>query len=327
MAKISGVGAYVPPKIITNFDLEKMVDTSDEWIRTRTGIAQRHVVDEKTTTSDLALEASTMALEDGGLEAKDLDCIICATITPDYPFPATACVIQSKLGITGCCAFDISAGCSGFVYALSMAEKFVLAGTYKNILVVGAETLSKVTDWKDRGTCVLFGDGAGAVIVTKGDGPNGILSTYLGADGRGAETLMIPAGGGKTPITHQLLDDRLNYIKMSGNEVFKFAVNIMAEASLKTLKQCNIDPADVDWFIPHQANIRIINAAGRKLGIDESRVVVNVDRYGNTSAASIPIALHEKLENNEIKDGDVLVLVGFGAGLTWASSVIRWGDR
>lgn len=323
-AGILGIGSYVPPRILTNNDLEQMVDTSDEWIRTRTGISERRIADEVTVTSDLATYAAKNAMESAGITESEIDAIIVATITPDMPFPSTACVVQAKLGIPGCSAFDISAGCSGFIYALTVANQFIVSGTYGKILVIGAETLSKITDWQDRSTCVLFGDGAGAVVLGGVKDECGILSTYLGADGRGAEFLMLPAGGSLRPTTYDTVDKRLHYVHMSGNEVFKFAVKIQADAAEESLKLCGLSKDDIDWFIPHQANVRIIDAAARRLELPLSKVVCNVDRYGNTSAASIPIALDEVVRNGKIKSGDVLVMVGFGAGLTWASSVVRW---
>lgn len=323
-AGILGIGSYVPPKVLTNFDLEKMVDTSDEWIRTRTGISERRIVDEDTVTSDLAVHAARRAMENAGVTESEIDAIILATITPDMIFPSTACIVQAKLGISGCGAFDISAGCTGFVYALAVANQFIVSGTYDKVLVIGAETLSRIVDWQDRSTCVLFGDGAGAVVLGRVDDDSGILSTYLGADGTSAEVLMLPAGGALRPASYETIDQRLHYIHMSGNEVFKFAVKIQADAAEEGLKLCGLTKDDIDWFIPHQANIRIIDAAARRLELPLSKVVHNVNKYGNTSAASIPLALDELVQDGKVKSGDVLVMVGFGAGLTWGSTVVRW---
>jgi 3-oxoacyl-[acyl-carrier-protein] synthase-3 len=324
-AGILGIGSYVPPRVLTNFDLEKMVDTSDEWIRTRTGISERHIADEASATSDLAVHAARSAMENAGVTESEIDAVIVATITPDMLFPSTACIVQSKLGLARCVAFDISAGCSGFIYALAVGNQFIASGLYEKILVIGADTLSKVINWQDRSTCVLFGDGAGAVVLGPAeDDDSGILSIYLGADGTGAEVLMVPAGGSLRPTTYDTIDNKLHYIHMNGNEVFKFAVKIQADAAMESLRGCGLDKKDIDWFIPHQANIRIIDAAARRLDIPSSKVVCNVDKYGNTSAASIPLALDEIVRNGKVKTGDILMMVGFGAGLTWGSSVVRW---
>ncbi|KXS44701.1 MAG: 3-oxoacyl-[acyl-carrier-protein] synthase III [Candidatus Frackibacter sp. T328-2] len=322
-AGITGVGSYVPEKVLTNHDLEKIVDTSDEWIRSRTGIEERRVADDDTATSDLAYEAAKVALDDAGLDAEDLDLIIVATITPDMQFPATACLLQDKLNAEGAAAFDLGAGCSGFVYALSAATQFVETGAYDNVLIVGAETLSKIVNWEDRNTCVLFGDGAGAAVVQPVES-GGVLSNVLGADGSGGELLQLPAGGSRQPTCLDTVENNLHYIEMEGNSVFKFAVRIMGKAALRALKEADLDREDVDFFIPHQANTRIIDAAAKRLKLDSDDVFVNLNKYGNTSAASIPIALAEAIEAGEINKGDNIVLVGFGAGLTWAASVIKW---
>jgi 3-oxoacyl-[acyl-carrier-protein] synthase-3 len=322
-AGITGIGSYVPEKVLTNKDLEEMVDTNDEWIRSRTGIEERRIAADSTTTSDLAYEASLAALEDAGLEAEELDMILVATITPDMPFPATACLLQDRLDAGEVAAFDLEAGCSGFVYALSTATQFVQTGAYDNILVVGAETLSKILNWEDRNTCVLFGDGAGAAVVQPVE-TGGILSNVLGADGSGGELLKIPAGGSRQPACLETAENNLHYIEMEGNAVFKFAVRIMSKAALQALKEAGLDREDVDFFVPHQANTRIIDAATKRLKVDDDDVFVNLNKYGNTSAASIPLALDEAKEAGKIKKGDNIVLVGFGAGLTWAASVIEW---
>lgn len=321
---IIGVDCYVPSKIITNADLEKMVDTSDEWIKTRTGISERHIADPETATSDLATLAALKAIEDAGIEAGDIDLIIVATITPDMPFPSTACLVQERIGAKNAACFDLAAGCSGFVYALSVASQFISNGTYRYALVIGAEILSRIVDWSDRSTCVLFGDGAGAAVVGRVPEGKGFLSFELGADGGGADLLKIEAGGSRHPATDESLAKGLHFIRMNGNQVFKFAMNIMGEAAIRALERCGLTAGDIDFFIPHQANSRIIDAAARKLNLDSAKVFKNVDRYGNTSAASIPIAFREALDLKKINEGDIVILVGFGAGLTWAASVIRW---
>lgn len=325
-AGILGVGSCVPERVLTNFDLEKMVDTSDEWISTRTGIKERRIADESKATSDYAAGAARRALERAGVDALELDLVIVATVTPDMFFPSTACLVQEMIGATRAAAFDLSAGCSGFVYALDVAARGIEAGAYRNVLVVGADLLSRVTDYTDRSTCVLFGDGAGAVVLGAVD-EGGILSTYLGADGSGGEKLCIPAGGSRLPAA-KATDRGQHFIHMEGNEVFKFAVRIMPEAAQEAMRRAGVAPADVDLFIPHQANVRIIDAAAKRLGIESERVFVNVDRYGNTSAASIPIALDEAVGSGRVKAGDILVLVGFGAGLTWGAAALQWnGER
>lgn len=323
-AGITGTGRAIPEKILTNADLEKMVDTSDEWIRTRTGIRERRIAEGNIASSDLGLEAARKAIEDAGISPSEIDLIIVATITPDMAFPATACIIQDKLGAVNAAAFDLSAGCSGFVYALDMAASRVMAGLDNTVLVVGTDTLSKITDFTDRSTCVLFGDGAGAAVVQPVEDGYGILASYLGADGSMGHTLSLPAGGSRKPATEDTVRMREHFICMSGNEVFKFAVRIMAEASLEVLRRANLEPDDIDLFIPHQANIRIIDAAAKRLDLPKEKIFVNVDRYGNTSAASVPIALDEAVEEGLVKRGDNLVLVGFGAGLTWASVALKW---
>jgi len=322
-AVITGIDKYLPDKVLTNEDLEEMVDTSDEWIRQRTGIRERRIADEDTATSDLGLEAARKALKDAALSPADLDLILVATASPDMFFPATACLLQEKLGADSAGAFDLEAGCSGFVYGLSVADQFIRSGTYDNILVVGAETLSKFVDWEDRSTCVLFGDGAGAAVLQPADN-GGILSTILGSDGSGAGSLNMPGGGSLNPATHETVDNRLHHIKMEGNQVFKFAVKKMGAASIEVLDEAGYRPDDVDLFIPHQANTRIISAAAKRLDLDEDEVMVNLPYYGNTSSASVPLALTEAVENKRISPGDLLVLVAFGAGLTWAAAALEW---
>lgn len=319
---IRGIGSYTPPKVLTNTDLEKIVDTSDDWIVTRTGIRERHIAEPDVATSDLSFEAAKMALDSANLTSEDIDLIIVATVTPDMLFPATACVLQDKLGAK-CPGFDLSAGCSGLIYALSVGAQFVANGTYDNVLVVGAEVLSKITDWQDRSTCVLFGDGASAIVL----GPverGGFKSFILGADGSGGNLLEIPAGGSRLPASYETVSQRLHYIKMNGREVFKFAVKIMGEAALEAIEKAGLRPSDIDLFIPHQANIRIIESAAERLSLSMDKVFINLDRYGNTSSASVGIALHEALLLGKIKEGSKIVMVGFGAGLTWGACVLEW---
>lgn len=318
-----GTGSCLPEKELTNFDLEKLVDTNDEWIKTRTGISSRRIADDQTATSDLAYGASIKAMEAAGLTAEDLDMIIVATITPDMNFPSTACILQEKLGASKASAFDVSAACSGFVYASTVAKQFVESGAVKNVLVVGAETLSKITDFTDRNTCVLFGDGAGAAII----GPvekGGIMAMELGADGSGGKFLTLPAGGSRMPATNETIDNRLHYIHMGGNEVFKFAVRIMASASLEVIEKAGWTKDELDYLVPHQANIRIINSAGKKLKLPPEQVHVNLDKFGNTSAGSVPIALDEAVRTGKIKSGDKVVLVAFGGGLTWGALAVEF---
>ncbi|MEO0185002.1 MAG: beta-ketoacyl-ACP synthase III [candidate division WOR-3 bacterium] len=322
-AYIAGIGIYYPEKILTNFDFEKMVETSDEWIRTRSGIRERHIVDEKTATSDLATVAAKRAIENAGIRPEDIDAIILGTATPDMLFPSTACIVQSNIGAREIMAFDISAGCSGFLYGLGIADSMIRNG-YDNILVIGAETLSKITDYKDRSTCVLFGDGAGAVILKKANDENrGIISSYFASEGADWKLLHQPAGGSRIPASEKSVKERLHYIKMEGNEVFKLAVRAMIEAATKTLEKVNLSSKDVALLIPHQANIRIIEATAKRLDIPADKVYVNLDKYGNTSAASIPIALAEALHNGKVKPGDYVLLVAFGAGFTWAGVLLR----
>jgi len=323
-AGIIGIGSFAPQKVLTNFDLERIVDTTDEWIVTRSGIRERHVVEEGTAASDLALEASRRALESASIAPEEIDLVICATITGDMPFPATSCLIQDGIGATNAAAFDLQAGCSGWVYALATASQFVRLGTYNHALIVGVDILTSVTDWTDRSTCVLFGDAAGATVIGPTAPGTGVLSTCLGADGSGGELLKIDAGGSRLPASEETVRNRQHYIKMEGREVFKFAVRIMDEASIKALDMCGLKPADVDLFVPHQANIRIIEAAAKRLNFPPEKVFVNVQNYGNTSAASIPLALDEAYRMGRIKQGDIVAVVGFGAGLTWAASVLKW---
>ncbi|MDR4504659.1 MAG: ketoacyl-ACP synthase III [Candidatus Scalindua sp.] len=323
-AAITGIGSFLPEKVLSNDDLLKMVDTSDEWITKRTGIKERRIVENGIATSDLAVEASLRALEDAKVLPSELDLIVTSTITPDCLFPSTSCFVQEKLGATRAGAFDILAACAGFIYALSIAKNFVLSGTRQTVLVVGAECLSKVTDYTDRTTCVLFGDGAGAAVVQKSKGRREIVKTLLGADGSQADLLMLPAGGSRMPASHETVDSRSHYIKLKGKLLFKLAVTNMVEVILKSVKDHNITINDIDLIIPHQSNIRIIEAAMERLNMPKDKAYVNIDRYGNTSSASIPIAIDEIDKNNILKPGSTVLLVAFGGGLTWSSSIIKW---
>lgn len=321
---IIGIGSYVPEQILTNKDLEKMVDTTDEWISDRTGIKERHIVGEGECTSDMATKAAQRALEDAGLTADEIDLIVVATASPDMFFPSTACLVQNNLGANKAAAYDLSAGCSGFMYSLATASQFIKTGLYKHILVIGAESLSRFMDFTDRNTCVLFGDGAGAVVLGEVPAGYGVLGVNMGSDGAGGMLLCLPGGGARLPANEETLKQRQHYIKMEGNEVFKFAIRVMGEAAISALNQAGLQSSDVDWLIPHQANIRIIQSAAKRLKMSMDKVVVNVDRYGNTSSASIPIALEEAIHDGRIKPGQIVAMVGFGAGLTWASTVMRW---
>jgi len=320
---IIGVGEYLPKKILTNADLEKMVDTSDEWITTRTGIKQRRLVASNEAASDLATNAAREALKNARLKAQDLDLIIVATISPDMQFPSTACFVQVALGAKNAACFDISAACSGFVYAIVIAQQFIARGTYKNILVIGTEVLSSITDWQDRNTCVLFGDGAGAAVLSEVKS-GGILSSYLGTDGSMTGLLMLPAGGSRNPATHKTIDKRLHYLKMEGNEVFKLAVTIMTDAAQAALKKAGLECKDINLVIPHQANIRIILAMAKRLGLTKERVYLNIEKYGNMSSASTATALCEAVREGRIKKGDIVLLDAFGAGLVWGACLIKW---
>ena len=316
-SRITGTGSYLPEKILTNLDLERMVDTSDEWIRTRTGITQRHIAGENQVASDLALYACQNAMQAAGVTSQDIDLIIVATTTPDMIFPSTACILQNKLGIENCPAFDVQAVCSGFVYALATADMFVSSGKCRNALVVGSEIYSKIMDWNDRSTCVLFGDGAGAVVLSQSDRP-GILSTHLHASGSHSHILSAPGSisGGKVQGTP--------YINMEGNAVFKFAVKVLEEVVQEAVTKNNLQSADIDWLIPHQANIRIIQSTAKKLGLPMDKVVVAVDKHGNTSAASIPLALDMAVRDGRIQPDQLVLLEGVGGGFTWGAVLLRW---
>ena len=323
-AKIIGTGSAVPEKVVSNSDLAQTVDTSDEWIVTRTGIKERHIATEGEYTSTFATKAARRALEMAGVEPRELDLIIVGTVTPDFPFPATACLVQNELQALNAAAFDISAACSGFLYGLSIVDKFMRCGTARKALVIGVEVLSRIVDWGDRNTCCLFGDGAGAAVLEASDGERGILSTHIHSDGSYWELLNQPGGGSRNPVNQKTLDERLPFIHMQGNEVFKLAVRAMEDAANEALAANGLTTADVDLFIPHQANRRIIDAIGKRLGIDGEKVFVNLERFGNTSAASIPLALDEANRASAISEGDILLFDAFGGGLTWASALVRW---
>lgn len=324
-SRIAGTGASVPDRILTNAELERMVNTSDEWIVTRTGISERRIASDDQATSDLAEGAARCALEAAAVDPHDLDLILVNTVTPDMFFPSTACVLQERLGASRAAAFDLLAACAGFVYGLSVADAYLRAGLMRNILVIGADTLSKVVDWSDRGTCVLFGDGAGAVLVQRTTADPCILSTHLYSDGSKGKQLIIPGGGSRQPACQQVIDEKLVTIRMpNGNEVFKTAVRSMEEAAMAALKANGVEVSDIDLFISHQANARIIYAVAERMGLPRERIFMNIDRYGNTSAASIPIAMDEAVRVGRLKRGDLLLLTAFGGGITWGSALIRW---
>jgi 3-oxoacyl-[acyl-carrier-protein] synthase III len=326
-AGIAGLGMYVPERVLTNADLEKMVDTSDEWIVERTGIRERRIAAPEQAASDLAEPAAREALAVAGVAPADLDLVIVATCTGDNgTLPATASLLQDRLGAKAAAAFDVAAVCSGFVYALDVAAMYVQTGRYENVLVVGAEVMTRVLDWSDRTVCILFGDGAGAAVVRPTEYGTGILGSVLGSDGSGACLLNIPAGGTRLPLTPELIASRQDKLLMRGKEVYRFAVEIMGEAAVQALDSVGLAPSDVDLFIPHQANIRIIHSAAKRLNLPMEKVYVNVDRYGNTSAASVPLAMYEAWKAGKIRPGSIVVTVGFGAGLTWGANVIKWGE-
>lgn len=323
-SRIVGSGSYVPKMVLTNFDLESMVNTSDEWIIERTGIRERRIAGKDEAASDLAYEASQRALKSSGIKAKDIDLIILATTTPDMVFPSTACLLQDRLNAKKAVAFDVSAACSGFIYSLSVADQFIKEGIYKTALVVGSEVLSRITDWNDRATCILFGDGAGAVVLQASPDRRGIISVHLHSDGALKDLLYIPGGGSRNPASKKTIEKGLHYIKMRGNETFKVAVRKLEEVALEAINSNNLKPSDIDLFIPHQANLRIIQAIAKRLNLSMDKVLVNIDRYGNTSAASIPIALDEAVSEGRLKEGDLILMEAFGGGLTWASALLRW---
>jgi len=319
-SRIKGTGSYLPEKVLTNKDLEKIVDTTDEWIFDRTGIKERHIAADDQTTCDLAEHAARAAIEHAGITTDDIDLIIVATTTPDRVFPSTACLLQQRLGIAGCAAFDVQAVCTGFVYALGIADKFIKSGSHKCALVIGAETMSRIIDWTDRGTCILFGDGAGAVVLEASDEP-GILSTHLHADGKYEDLLTVDAG---VSSDYSKVKEGTAFVRMKGNEVFKMAVNTLGRIVDETLAANNMKKSDVDWLVPHQANIRIINATAKKLSMNTDHVVVTVDKHGNTSAASVPMALDTAVRDGRIKRGDTILLEAFGGGFTWGSALIKY---
>lgn len=323
-AHVTGWGMAAPDRVLTNDDLAKMVDTSDEWILSRTGISERRIAEPGESTATLAVDAALRALELTDINAKDIDLIIVATSTPEYLFPSTACIVQDQIGATHAGAFDLSAACTGFIYGVNMAAQAIRTGSIENALVIGAETLSRFTNWEDRDTCVLFGDGAGAFVLQASDRPGGVLTCVMRSDGSGESLLSLPAGGSKLPASHETVDKKQHTIQMKGREVFRFATRVMASATREAVSLAGWELDDVTWVIPHQANMRIIKAAARGLRMPIEKFVVNLSRYGNTSTASIPIATCEALQSGRIQDGDHLVLVGFGGGLTWGALTLDW---
>ena len=322
-SKIIATGSYTPDKIYTNEYFEKIVDTSDEWIRTRTGMQERHIIEEGQNTSDLCAKAARNALKEANLSPEDVDMILVATVSGDVGFPATACFVQEKLGAFNAIAFDISAACSGFVYGLDLADAYISSGRVKHVLVIGAEALSRITDYSDRNTCVLFGDGAGAAVLAPADDDHGLVATLLQTDGRLNHLLHVPGLGTKNPPSHESVDQGLHTIRMEGREVFKHAVKAMGDAAVQVIKKAEWTGKDVDWLIPHQANLRIIDATAKRANVPQERVFINIHKYGNTSAASIPIALDEARKQGKIQDGHKVVFVAFGAGFTWAAAAIK----
>jgi 3-oxoacyl-[acyl-carrier-protein] synthase-3 len=321
---ITGVGAYVPARILTNADLERMVETSDEWITTRTGVRERRLAADDEFTSDLAAKAALVAMQRAGVTGEQVDLIITATITPDMPFPSTSCLVQKKIGARRAAAFDLEAACSGFIYGLEVAQQFIMSRTYDTVLVIGAEKLSSIVDWKDRNTCVLFGDGAGAAVLQNRPNAHGLLTAVMGADGEKSDLLFMPGGGSRCPATNQSVDARMHYLRMEGKETFKNAVQAMQTAAEEALRRCEIDITRVKCIIPHQANRRIIEAVGERLGARPDQLFINVHKYGNTSAASVAIALDEAVTSGVVQPGDLILMVVFGAGLTWGAAVIEW---
>lgn len=324
--RIAGTGRYVPEKVLTNTDLEKIVETSDEWIIKRTGIRERRIAAEDQSTSDLALEAARVALDRAGLAAEDLDAIILATLTPDTYCPAGACYVQNLLGATNACAFDLSAACTGFVYGITVGSSLVRTGVHKNVLVLGAETLSRFIDYTDRNTCILFGDGAGAAVLSRAEegGDSRLLDHYLRSDGGGTDLIIMPGGGARRPSSHDTVDGKLHFLSMQGNDVFKFATKSMQTLIETAIERNGLSVDDLDLVVPHQVNSRIIDTVLRKVDIPEEKIYLNLQRYGNTSAASVPMALHEAVEEGRIQAGSLVLLVAFGAGLTWGYNLVRW---
>jgi 3-oxoacyl-[acyl-carrier-protein] synthase III len=326
-AAITGWGSAVPEKVLTNVDLEKFVDTTDEWITTRTGIKQRHVVSEGETTATLSVTASRKALDRANVAPEQVDLIICCTATPDFLFPATACLVQYELGAQNAGAFDLEAACSGFIYGISVGSQFIRSGAYKTVLVVAAESLSRFMDWSDRSTCVLFGDGAGAILLQASDAETGLLSFVLGSHGAGSNLIKLPAGGAALPASHETVDNHDHFLKMQGKEVYRFAVRIMGDSAVAALEKSGLAYEDISICIPHQANTRIIASIADRLKLPPEKVFLNIDQYGNTSAASIPIALCEAVDAGLVKPGDNILFVAFGSGLTSGAAVVRWGGQ
>jgi 3-oxoacyl-[acyl-carrier-protein] synthase-3 len=320
---ITGLGCYVPEKVVTNDDIATLVDTSDEWIQERTGIRERRIARDDEALSDLCVPAAEQALAAAGVTALEIDLIIVATVTPDMIFPSTAAIVADRIGATNAAAYDLSAGCTGFMYALAQAAGMIAGGLGERILVIGADTLSKIVDWTDRSTCILFGDGAGAVVLERVES-GGFLGFELGADGSGGDELYVPAGGSRAPASLETVQGSQHYVKMNGREVFKFATRVLVSSAEALLERCNLAVGDVDVYVPHQANVRIIDHAARKLGVPEEKVVVNVDRFGNTSSASIPLALADAAADGRLRQGELVLMTGMGAGLTWGSGLIEW---
>jgi 3-oxoacyl-[acyl-carrier-protein] synthase III len=323
-SRIIATGSYLPEARLTNFDIEKRVDTSAEWIIERTGIHERRIARQDEAASDLAYEASMTALKRAGLKAKDLDMIICSTVTGDMPFPSTACVLQRRLEASNAAAFDVAAACSGFIYGLYIADSFIRSGARKKILLVGVDMLSRITNWEDRSTCIIFGDGAGAVIIEQSKDDSGIISVDIASDGNLWDLLYVPGGGSRTPVSQECLDKKLHYVRMRGNETFKVAVKTLEHLVVEALRKNNLKPSQLSLLIPHQANLRIIQATAKKLDLPMEKVMVNIDKYGNTSSASVPIALDEAMTSGRIRTGDYVLMEAFGAGLTWGSALVRW---
>ncbi len=321
---IAGSGAALPDQIITNKDLEKMVETSNEWIISRTGIRERRKLENGLSSADLSERASQEALKRASIDPSELDFIIVATVTPDHQTPSASCILQSRLQAFKAGAMDVSAGCTGFIYALSVAHQFIFSGAYRKVLVVGVEVLTRITDWEDRGTCVLFGDGAGAVVLQATEEKRGIINFSLKSDGRGAELLYVPAGGSAMPASPETVKNRMHYLRMNGNEIFKFAVRVVEETILELVEEENMKPGDLDFIILHQANLRIIDHIRKHLKLPPEKFPINIDRLGNTSSATIPIAIHEEIMAGRLKEGDLVAMVAFGAGLTWGGVLVKW---
>jgi 3-oxoacyl-[acyl-carrier-protein] synthase III len=323
-ARIAGVGAYLPSRIMTNHDLEKLVETTDSWIVERTGIRERRIAADDESTADLAAGAGRRAIEAAGISEKDIDLILVATTTPDMFFPSTACLVQARLDCSRAAAFDLSAACSGFLFALSVGSEYIETGRYRNVLVIGAEVMSRIVNWSDRNTCILFGDGAGAVVLQPGTGKSGVLSTHLHSDGQYWDLIRVTEKGRNLSQVGEKLHQFAQFVEMKGSETFKIAVRTLEEAAREALEQNHLDAAALDWVIPHQANIRIINAVSERLGVPSSKVVLNLEHYGNTSAASVPIAIDEAVSTGKLREGHLVLLLAFGAGLTWSSALVRW---